>query len=69
MDTYMLIAQNENFIKRYAVKATSLVEASKKARILFGKDFNSIGRQVIIKLNPTDLSNHIDEILEKFVEV
>lgn len=69
MDTYMLIAQNENFVKRYVVKANSLVEASKKAKVLFGKDFNVIGKQVIIKLNPKDLANHIDEIMEKFIEV
>lgn len=63
MKEYKLVVTSNDFIKHYVIKAQNLSSASKKARIQFAKDFNKIGKEVTVKLEPLDLSNHIDEII------
>lgn len=63
MKEYKLIVTSNDFIKHYTIKAQNLSSASKKARIQFAKDLNKIGKDVKVKLDPSDLSNHINEII------
>ena len=60
---YKLKVTSDSFIKRYDIKASSLTEASKQARIRFGKDFNQVGSNVKVSLDPSDLENHFQEII------
>lgn len=66
---YSLIAQDNNFIKEYKINASDITTATRKAKIQFGKDFNNIGKNVRVRLDEYDIKNHLNEILNKLMEV
>lgn len=63
---YKVKVTSDLYIRSYEVRAESLSEASRQAKIKFGKAFNQVGSNVKVSLDPSDLKNHIDEILEAF---
>jgi len=65
---YKLIVKSDLYIKSYDIRAENLTEASKQAKIKFAKSFNQIGSNVKVSLDPSDLKNHINEILEAFTK-
>lgn len=62
---YKLIAQSDLYKTHYVIRAKSLQDASKQAKIKFAKSYKVFGDKVKIGLQPDDLKNHIDEILLK----
>ena len=66
MNAYKLNVSSNNFKTSYIITANNIKEASLKAKTKFAKEFREFN--VTVGLDPTDLSNHINEILEKFVE-
>ena len=64
-NVYKLIATSDLYKTNYAIRAKNLSEASKLARVKFAKSYKVFGDNVKISLDPTDLKNHIDEILDK----
>lgn len=60
---YKLIAKSDLYIAKYEIRAVDLKEASKKAKVKFAKSYKVFGNNVKVSLEPSDLSNHIDEIL------
>ena len=60
---YKVRVISDLYIKHYDIRAESLSDASKQARVKFGKAFNQIGTNVKVSLDPSDLKNHLDEIL------
>lgn len=62
---YKLIATSDLYKTNYVIRAKNLSEASKLARVKFAKSYKVFGDSVKISLDPTDLKNHIDEILDK----
>lgn len=69
LKVYKVQVKSDLFVKTYEVRAENLSEASRQARIKFGKTFNQIGSNIKVSLDPSDLKNHIDEILQKLVKV
>lgn len=67
MNVYKLIVSSDNFITNYSIKANNLKEASLKAKARFANQYREFN--VRVGLDPTDFSNHINEIFEKFMEV
>lgn len=65
---YKVRVISDLYIKHYDIRAESLSDASKQARIKFGKSFNQVGSNVKVSLDPSDLKNHINEILEAFTK-
>lgn len=61
---YNLIATSDLYKTQYNIRASSLSEASKLAKIKFAKSYHVFGNNVKISLDPGDLKNHIDEILD-----
>ena len=68
LKVYKLRVKSDLYIKSYDIRAESLTEASKQAKIKFAKSFNQIGSNVKVALDPSDLKNHINEILEAFTK-
>lgn len=66
MKIYNLTATSDLYKTTYAIRATSLKEASKQAKVKFAKSYHVFGDNVKIGLVPADLPNHIDEILSVF---
>lgn len=64
-NVYKLIATSDLYKTNYVIRAKNLSEASKLARVKFAKSYKVFGNSVKISLDPTDLKNHIDEILDK----
>lgn len=64
-NVYKLIATSDLYKTNYVIRAKNLSEASKLARVKFAKSYKVFGDNVKISLDPTDLKNHIDEILDK----
>ena len=64
-NVYKLIATSDLYKTNYVIRAKNLSEASKLARVKFAKSYKVFGDNVKISLDPTDLKNHIDEILSK----
>lgn len=64
-NVYKLIATSDLYKTNYVIRAKNLSEASKSARVKFAKSYKVFGDSVKISLDPTDLKNHIDEILDK----
>lgn len=64
-NVYKLIATSDLYKTNYVIRAKNLSEASKLARVKFAKSYKVFGDSVKISLDPTDLKNHIDEILSK----
>lgn len=64
-NVYKLIATSDLYKTNYVIRAKDLSEASKLARVKFAKSYKVFGDSVKISLDPTDLKNHIDEILDK----
>lgn len=64
-NVYKLIATSDLYKTNYVIRAKNLSEASKLARVKFAKSYKVFGDSVKISLDPTDLKNHIDEILDK----
>ena len=64
LKVYKLKVKSDLYIRSYEVRAENLSEASKQARIKFGKSFNQVGSNVKVSLDPSDLKNHIEEILQ-----
>lgn len=65
---YKVRVISDLYIKHYDIRAESLSDASKQARIKFDKSFNQVGSNVKVSLDPSDLKNHINEILEAFTK-
>ena len=65
---YKHIVKSDLYIKSYDIRAENLTIASKQAKIKFAKSFNQIGSNVKVSLDPSDLKNHINEILEAFTK-
>lgn len=64
LKVYKVKVKSDLYIRTYEVRAENLSEASRQARIKFGKSFNQVGSNVKVSLDPSDLENHIDEILK-----
>lgn len=62
---YKLTAKSDLYKTNYTIRAKNLSEASKLAKVKFAKSYKVFGDSVKIGLDPTDLKNHIDEILSK----
>ena len=62
---YKLVVTSDLYKTNYVIRAKNLSEASKLARVKFAKSYKVFGGSVKISLDPTDLKNHIDEILSK----
>lgn len=62
---YKLVVTSDLYKTNYVIRAKNLSEASKLARVKFAKSYKVFGDSVKISLDPTDLKNHIDEILSK----
>ena len=61
---YNLIVSSDLYKSNIKVTAPNLTEASNLAKIKFNRMFKE-GNNVKVSLNPNDLRNHIDEILNK----
>ena len=64
-NVYKLVVTSDLYKTNYVIRAKNLSEASKLARVKFAKSYKVFGDSVKISLDPTDLKNHIDEILDK----
>lgn len=64
-NVYKLVVTSDLYKTNYVIRAKNLSEASKLARVKFAKSYKVFGDSVKISLEPTDLKNHIDEILDK----
>lgn len=64
-NVYKLVVTSDLYETNYVIRAKNLSEASKLARVKFAKSYKVFGDSVKISLDPTDLKNHIDEILSK----
>lgn len=64
-NVYKLVVTSDLYKTNYVIRAKNLSEASKLARVKFAKSYKVFGDSVKISLDPTDLKNHIDEILSK----
>lgn len=67
MNTYNLTVTSKLYKKDYRVRAVSLSEASKQARVKFVKEFKDF-TDVKVSLQPSDLKNHIDEIFNAIMK-
>lgn len=65
LNTYKLTATSDLHKTTYTIRASSLKDANMKAKVKFAKTYKVFGDNVKIGLDPEDLPNHIDEILEK----
>lgn len=65
LQVYKLIAQSKLYQKTFDIRATSLEDASQKAKLKFSNAYKVYGDDIKISLHSSDLRNHIDEILEK----
>lgn len=65
LNVYKLIVTSDLYKTHYIIRAKNLQEASKQAKVKFAKSYKVFGDNVKISLDPSDLSNHIDEILNK----
>lgn len=63
MKNYKLTATSDLYKTTYNIRATSLIEASKQAKVKFARSYHVFGDNVKIGLSPDDLKNHIDEIM------
>ena len=61
---YKLKIKSKLYMLNLNIRATSLKEAGKLAREKFARKYQVFGDEVKISLDPEDLPNHIDEILE-----
>lgn len=68
LKVYKLIAKSDLYMAKYTVRAQSITDATKQARVKFAKSYKVFGDKVKIQLDETDLKNHIDEILEKLYQ-
>lgn len=59
---YKLYVKSDLYEERMTIRAESLSEASRLARVKFSKKYN-IFNNIKIKLDYSDIRNHIDEIL------
>ena len=64
MQVYKLIVKSDLYIKHYDIRAKNIQEATNIAKYKFAKQFKVIGNGVKVSLDKTDLSNHIQEILQ-----
>lgn len=67
MNKYKFVVTYNDIMFKYAVQQISLTEAIKQVKTEFGRDFNTIGSNINIKLEESDVCNHIDEILNCFI--
>ena len=65
LNTYKLTAKSDLYKTTYNIRAVNLQDALTKAKVKFAKSYKVFGDNVKISLDPKDLPNHIDEILEK----
>ena len=63
MKIYNLIVSSNLYKSNIKVTAPDLTTASSLAKVKFNRMFKE-GNNVKVQLNPSDLRNHIDEILE-----
>lgn len=63
LKSYKLIAKSSLYQATYNIRAISLTEASKQAKVKFARSYHVFGDDVKIGLSPDDLRNHIDEIM------
>lgn len=67
MNKYKFVVTYNDIMFKYTVQQISLTEAIKQVKTEFGRDFNIIGSNINIKLEESDVCNHIDEILNCFI--
>lgn len=65
---YKLNAKSDLYKTTYTIRAKSLQDACKQAKVKFAKSFHVFGDNVKIGLEPDDLSNHINEIMESLYQ-
>lgn len=65
LKVYKLIAKSDLYKVNYVIRATSLQDACKQAKVKFSKSFKVFGDDVKVGLNTDDIKNHIDEIFGK----
>ena len=63
LQTYKLIVKSDLYKTRYVIRAIDLKDASKKARVKFSRAYKVFGDKVKVSIDPSDLENHIQEIL------
>ena len=64
LKTYRLKAKSKLYELNLIIRASNLKEANKLAREKFSRKYQVFGDDIRIGLDPNDLKNHIDEILE-----
>lgn len=64
MQVYKLIVKSDLYIKHYDIRAKNIQDAISTAKYKFAKQFKVVGNGVKVGLDKTDLSNHIQEILQ-----
>lgn len=64
LKVYKLTASSDLYKTDYIIRAQSLKEASKQAKVKFAKSYKVFGDNVKIGIQKNDLSNHMDEILQ-----
>lgn len=65
MKDYKLIVKSNLYKAYYNIRAENLQEASKQAKIKFAKSYHVFGDKSKVALDPSDLRNHIDEIISQ----
>jgi hypothetical protein len=68
MKDYKLIVKSDLYKANFTIRATGLKDASKKAKIKFAQKYHVFGTNVKVALDPSDLRNHIVEIMETLQE-
>lgn len=68
LSLYKVIVKSPLYEDKFDIRAINLQQASKQAKIKFGRKYKVMGSNVKVSLQECDLANHIEEILKKFVE-
>lgn len=68
LNVYKVLVRSPLYQSKFDIRAKDLQDASRQAKIRFGKKYKVMGSQVKVSLQECDLVNHIEEILNKFVE-
>lgn len=64
MNTYKLIVVSDNFIQRYTIQASTILQASTIAKTKFIHTYKDT--KIKVHLDEQDIGNHINEILSHF---
>ena len=64
---YKLRAKSNLYLQNYDIRAVSLQDACKKAKIKFAKSYHQFGDNVKIGIREDDIKNHIEEIFQNLI--